>query len=51
MHLPNCDLEDLWQAVRLRFQRQGGAGGRLRWKVYLGFYRLVRAILLSGIRG
>ena len=50
MDLPNCDLEDLWQAVRLRFERRRSLNDRLRWGLYSRIYRLVRAILVSGIR-
>ena len=50
MDLPNCDLEDLWQAVRLRLERRRRLSDRLRWGMYSRMYRLVRAILLFGIR-
>lgn len=45
-----CDLEELWQGVRCRFRRRGGFLERIQWALYRSFHRIVRAILLAGIR-
>lgn len=50
MDATNCDLEDLWQGVRYRFRRRGGLLNRARWAFYSLFHRLIRAVLLAGIR-
>jgi hypothetical protein len=52
MDFPNVDLEDLWQAVRLRYRRRRkGLVNRVQWALYSSFYRLVRRVLLAGARG
>lgn len=50
MVAPTCDLEDLWQGVRCRFRQHRRLLNRARWTLYQCFYRVVRTVLLAGIR-